>query len=84
MNSIQGYLRLLIILNNVVILFNMKVEDHIGLIENCSECDKRKKIGLATDRGKDARGNDHSPYLKCEECVALDLKKDETESRSIT
>lgn len=62
----------------------MKVEDHIGLIKICSECNQQKKIALATDAGKDAKGNDHSPYLKCEDCVALDLKKDETESRSIT
>ena len=62
----------------------MKVEDHIGLIGTCSECSKQKKICLATDRGKDAKGNEHSPYLKCEDCVSLDLKKDKTESRSIT
>jgi hypothetical protein len=36
------------------------------------------------DRGKDAKGNKHSPYLKIEDCVSLDLKNDETESRSIT
>lgn len=64
--------------------FNMKVEDHIGLIGPCSECSKQKKICLATDRGKDVKGNEHSPYLRCEDCVSLDLKKDETESRSIT
>ncbi len=62
----------------------MKVEDHIGEIGTCSECNQQKKIGLATDQGKDAKGNDHSPYLKCEECVALDFKNDETDSRSIT
>ena len=45
---------------------------------------QQKKIGLATDQGKDTKGNDHSPYLKCEECVALDFKNDETDSRSIT
>jgi len=73
-----------IILNNVVILFNMKVEDHIGLIGTCSECNKQEKIGLATDRGKDAKGNEHSPYLRCDDCVLLFLKKDGTESRSIT
>ena len=66
------------------VLFNMKVEDHIGDIGTCSECNQQKKIGLATDLGKDAKGNDHSPYLKCEDCVALDFKNDDTESRSIT
>lgn len=62
----------------------MKVEDHIGLIGTCSECKQQKKIGLATDQGKDAKGNDHSPYLRCEDCVSQDLKNDESESRSIT
>lgn len=62
----------------------MKIEDHIGLIETCSECKQQKKIGLATDLGKDSKGNEHSPYLKCEDCVSLDIKNDETESRSIT
>ena len=62
----------------------MKVEDHIGMIGTCSECNQRKKIGLATDQGKDAKGNDHSPYLRCEDCVSQDLKNDESESRSIT
>lgn len=62
----------------------MKVEDHIGLIATCSECNKQKKIGLATDVGKDMKGNEHSPYLKCEDCVSGDLKKDGTESRRIT
>ncbi|HJR84794.1 MAG TPA: hypothetical protein VJ772_05430 [Nitrososphaeraceae archaeon] len=62
----------------------MKVEDHIGLIATCSECNIQKKIGLATDVGKDMKGNEHSPYLKCEDCVSRDLKKDGTESRRIT
>jgi hypothetical protein len=84
MKSTQESIRDLMILNNVVILFDMKVEDHIGMIGTCSECIQQKKIGLATDRGKEAKGNEHSPYLKCEDCVLLDLKKDETESRSIT
>lgn len=83
MKSIQEYIRDLIILNNVVLFLIMK-EDHIGMIGTCSECSQQKKIGLATDQGRDAKGNEHSPYLKCEGCVALDLKKDESESRSIT
>ena len=62
----------------------MKVEDHIGLVGTCSECKQQKKIGLATDQGKDAKGNGYSPYLKCEDCVSLALKKDQTPSRSIT
>jgi hypothetical protein len=62
----------------------MKIEDHIGLIATCSECNQQKKIGLATDVGKDVKGNEHSPYLKCEDCVSVDLKSDKTESRSIT
>jgi hypothetical protein len=62
----------------------MKSEDHVGLIETCSECHKQKKIGLASDQGKDSKGNNHAPYLKCEDCVSLDLKKDGTESRRIT
>ena len=62
----------------------MDNEDHIGKIETCSECNQQKKIGLATDQGTDAKGNRHSPYLKCEDCVSLDFKKDGTESRRIT
>jgi len=62
----------------------MKVKDHIGMIGTCSECNKQKKIVLATDQGKDAKGNEHSPFLKCKDCISLDLKKDETQSRSIT
>jgi hypothetical protein len=84
MKSTQESIRHLMILDNVVILFDMKVEDHIGMIGTCSGCNQQKKIGLATDRVKEANGNEHSPYLKCEDCVLLDLKKDETESRSIT
>jgi hypothetical protein len=41
-------------------------------------------MGLAIDQGKDAKGEEHSPYLKCEDCVLLQLKKDGTESRRIT
>jgi hypothetical protein len=62
----------------------MDNEDHIGKIETCSECNQQKKIGLATDQVTDSKGNRHSPYLKCEDCVLLDLKKDGTESRRIT
>ena len=62
----------------------MNIEDHLGLIETCSECNQQKKIVLTTDQGTDAQGNPHSPYLKCEDCVMLDLKKDETDSRAIT
>ena len=62
----------------------MSSEDHIGMIETCSECNQQKKIRLATDQGTDAKGNRHSPYLKCEDCVMLDLKNDETDSRRIT
>ena len=62
----------------------MNTEDHVGKIETCSECNQQKKIGLATDHGKDAKGNSHSPYLKCEDCLLRELKKDGTESRRIT
>jgi hypothetical protein len=62
----------------------MNTEDYIGKIEICSECSQQKKIRLATNQGKDAKGNVHSPYLECEDCVSLALKKDGTESRSIT
>jgi hypothetical protein len=27
------------------------------------------------DLGKDVKGKEHSPYLKCEDCVLLQLKK---------
>ena len=62
----------------------MKGEDYIGLVETCSECKQQKKIGLATDQGKDAKGNEYSPYLKCDDCISLALKGDQTQSRSIT
>jgi hypothetical protein len=62
----------------------MNSENPIGTIATCSECNQQKKIGLATDRGTDTRGNHHSPYLKCEDCLELDLKKDASESRRIT
>lgn len=62
----------------------MSIEDHVGKTETCSECNQQKKIGLALDQGRDSKGNNHSPYLRCEDCVLLELKKDRTESRSIT
>jgi len=51
----------------------MNTEDHVGKIETCSECNQQKKIG-----------NSHSPYLKCEDCLLRELKKDGMESRRIT
>ena len=27
------------------------------------------------DLGKDVKGKEHSPYLKCEDCVFIDSKK---------
>ena len=32
------------------------------------------------DRGEDAKGREYSHYLKCKDCVLLQLKKDGTES----
>jgi hypothetical protein len=53
------------------------IEDLVGKTEICSECRKQKKIGLAYDQAPDKQGEMHSPYLKCEDCVSLDLEKDE-------
>jgi hypothetical protein len=52
-------------------------QDLVGKVEICSECGKQKKIGLASDRAPNKQGEMHSPYLKCEDCVSLDLEKDE-------
>ncbi len=55
----------------------MNPQDLVGKTEICSECGQQKKIGLALDQAPDKKGEVHSPYLKCEDCVSLDLEKDE-------
>ncbi|MDW0197767.1 MAG: hypothetical protein QN755_04970 [Nitrososphaeraceae archaeon] len=55
----------------------MNPQDIVGKTEICSECGKQKKIGLALDQGPDKKGEMHSPYLKCEDCISPDLEKDE-------
>ena len=40
--SIQKYIRHLIILYNANLLFNMKIEDHIGLNGTCSRWNRQK------------------------------------------
>lgn len=55
----------------------MGTGDHVGEIGTCSECKKQKKISLEWDRGTDAEGNIHTPYLKCEDCMLLNPEKKE-------
>ena len=55
----------------------MNPQDLVGKTEICSECGKQKKIGLALDQAPNKQGVDHSPYLKCEDCVSEGLEKDE-------
>lgn len=55
----------------------MGIGDHVGKIGTCSEYEKEKIIGLEWDRGIDAKGNIHSPYLRCEGCILLNFEKDE-------
>ena len=52
-------------------------QDLIGKTEICSECGKQKKIQLVYDSAPNKQGERHTPYLKCEDCVSLDLEKDE-------
>jgi DNA-directed RNA polymerase subunit RPC12/RpoP len=55
----------------------MNPQDLVGKTEICSECGKQKKIGLVLDQAPNKQGIEHSPYLKCEDCVSQDLEKDE-------
>ncbi|HEY9398777.1 MAG TPA: hypothetical protein VIP29_02650 [Nitrososphaeraceae archaeon] len=55
----------------------MNPQDLVGKTEICSECGQQKKIGLTLDQALDKKGQTHSPYLKCEDCVSQDVEKDQ-------
>jgi len=49
----------------------MGTGDQVGKIGTCSECNQEKKISLEWDNGTNKKGINFTPYLRCEECVAL-------------
>jgi hypothetical protein len=53
----------------------MGICEYVGKVRRCSECHKEKKIGLKYPQGTDAKRKNHSPYLKCKDCILQDLKK---------
>ena len=54
----------------------MVVGDNVGEIAVCSDCHQRKKIGLEWSRGTGKDGQVQAPFLRCEDCVKLELDKD--------
>ena len=54
----------------------MVVGDLVGEIAICSDCHQKKKIKLESSRGIGKDGEVYSPYIRCEDCVQLDLDKD--------
>lgn len=53
----------------------MVVGDLVGEIASCSDCHQKKKIGLEWSRGTGKDGQIYSPFLRCEDCVQLELDK---------
>jgi hypothetical protein len=54
----------------------MVVGDLIGEIAICSDCHQKKKIGLEWSKGTGRDGEIYSPFVRCEDCVKLQLEKD--------
>jgi hypothetical protein len=54
----------------------MVIGDNVGEIAVCSDCHERKKIGLEWSRGTGKDGQVYAPFLRCEDCVKLELDKD--------
>jgi hypothetical protein len=52
--------------------------DLVGEIAICSDCHQKKKIGLDRSKGTGKDGQIYSPFLRCEDCVQLELEKDKT------
>jgi hypothetical protein len=50
--------------------------DHVGEIATCSDCHQKKKIVLEWSSGTGKDGQVYSPFLRCEDCVKLQLEKD--------
>jgi len=42
---------------------------------SCSDCHQKKKIELEWSRGTGKDGQMYSPFLRCEDCVKLELDK---------
>ncbi|HJR83795.1 MAG TPA: hypothetical protein VJ772_00345 [Nitrososphaeraceae archaeon] len=53
----------------------MVVGDLVGEIAVCSDCHQKKKIGLEWSRGTGKDGQIYSPFLRCEDCVKLELER---------
>jgi hypothetical protein len=54
----------------------MVVGDLVGEIAICSDCHEKKKIALEWSKGTGRDGEIYSPFLRCEDCVKLQLEKD--------
>jgi hypothetical protein len=54
----------------------MVVGDLVGEIAICSDCHQKKKIALEWSSGTGKDGQLYSPFLRCENCVKLQLEKD--------
>lgn len=54
----------------------MVVGDLVGEIATCSDCHHKKKIGLELNKGTGKDGQIYSPFLRCEDCMKLQLDKD--------
>ena len=54
----------------------MVVGDLVGEIASCSDCHQKKKIGLEWSRGIGKDGQEYAPFLRCEECVRIELHKE--------
>jgi hypothetical protein len=54
----------------------MGVGDRVGEIGICSDCHQWKKIALEWSTGTGRDGQVYSPFVRCEDCVKLELEKD--------
>ena len=53
----------------------MVVGDLVGETAVCSDCHQKKKIGLEWSRGTGKDGQVYAPFLRCEDCIRLQLDK---------
>jgi hypothetical protein len=54
----------------------MVVGDLVGEIAVCSDCHIKKKIALEWSRGTGKDGQIYAPFLRCADCMKLQLEKD--------
>jgi hypothetical protein len=56
----------------------MGIGDRVGEIGICSDCHQWKKIALEWSTGTGRDGQVYSPFVRCEDCVKLELERKNT------